>query len=510
MRYKLFYLYLIVLSVCATNVYAQDSIDTLAIISFNDFHGKFLPDKEVPGAAALVGTVNALRNSVHHSIVVSGGDNFSGDFVSRITRAGLLKQMFDKMDVELSAVGNHEFDWGKPYLIDTLALIVPLVSSNIINDKGQSPSWLVPYKIVERTLRDGKTFRIAFIGLTTVESATKNRAENLAGFHFTDPVKAVEQQLSSRLSKEGNIDLIVLVMHIGTDMACPFRITEKNSEKLPFIPKIAAIVSAHSHKMVLDKINNVPIIQAGCFGQDIAALYFQIRNHNGIRDISFIKGDTLKVDRKLIDKGAQKAIDEEAHKFGFYDKLTVSKDLLIHDVDVNYLQYTAPGSYIAASYAAAYRKAHPKEKCPVIGVNHFRGIRSSIQKGDVDFLEAANLLPFGGDVVAYRFTGKTLAELLTRGRNNSHGYLQTADIKIQIDKNNRVTHIWQQGKKIAPNDNCIVVADSYIAPGYDGYDKTWFTSPIEKEGTTTFIFTSYLRTLPYISQQNAPVPTVIQ
>ena len=57
--------------------------------------------------------------------------------------------------------------------------------------------------------------------------------------------------------------MIILLMHIGTDMKMPYRITEENAQGLPFIDKVDAIISAHSHELVLDKIKNIPIIQAG-------------------------------------------------------------------------------------------------------------------------------------------------------------------------------------------------------------------------------------------------------
>jgi 5'-nucleotidase/UDP-sugar diphosphatase len=498
------------LLLCSTFIVAQEAMDTITIISFNDFHGKFIADKEVPGAAALVGRVNALRKNAPHPIVVSGGDNFSGDFFTRITRAKLLKTMFEKMDVEMTALGNHEFDWGQPFLKDTLGHFIPLISDNITDDNGQTPSWMKPYRIVERTLRDGKPFRIAFIGLTTVTTAGKTQTGNLKGLHFTDPVGATEREVLSDIRREGQVDLIVIVMHIGTDMAYPYRIIESDADMIPFVPGISAIVSAHSHKLVLDKINNVPVIQACCYGKAAAALYFQVRTHRGIRDISFIKGDTLTVHRSDADASMQKAIDDEAKSYGFYDVLTTSKDVMLHDVDVNYRQYTAPGAYISASYEAAYRKNHPTESRPVIGANHFRGIRDGIPKGPVTYLHASNLLPFGGNVIAYRFTGATLAELLTCGRLNKAGYLQTAHLKMKVDKNDKVIALWYNGQAIRPEEECIVVTDSYIAPGNDGYQARWFNAPLEVLGTTSNLFTAYLRTLPYISIKNAPLPVVVR
>ena len=61
-------------------LFAQDiatpssSIDTLAIFSFNDFHGAFASDGITPGAARLVQMTQNEKQRYPHSIVVSGGD----------------------------------------------------------------------------------------------------------------------------------------------------------------------------------------------------------------------------------------------------------------------------------------------------------------------------------------------------------------------------------------------------------------------------------------------------
>lgn len=231
-----------------------------------------------------------------HSIVVSGGDNFSGSYFSKITKGEPIKEMYEAMDVEMSAIGNHEFDWGLSYLVDTAALNIPHVAANITEEKRYThPNWLSPYRIVERKLKDGSSLRIAFIGLTTTDTYVKTKPENLKGLQFTHPLGAVCIQTVYQLKKEDQIDMIILLMHIGTDMKMPYRITEENAQGLPFIDKVDAIISAHSHELVLDKINNIPIIQAGVNGTHIGKLLFQIQDFNGHRDISFIQGDTVRV-----------------------------------------------------------------------------------------------------------------------------------------------------------------------------------------------------------------------
>ena len=124
-------------------LFAQDiatpssSIDTLAIFSFNDFHGAFASDGITPGAARLVQMTQNEKQRYPHSIVVSGGDNFSGSYFSKITKGEPIKEMYEAMDVEMSAIGNHEFDWGLSYLVDTAALnILPAHSLHRTDHDG--------------------------------------------------------------------------------------------------------------------------------------------------------------------------------------------------------------------------------------------------------------------------------------------------------------------------------------------------------------------------------------
>ena len=78
------------------------------------------------GAARLVQMTQNEKQRYPHSIVVSGGDNFSGSYFSKITKGEPIKEMYEAMDVEMSAIGNHEFDWGFLTLVDTAALNIPM------------------------------------------------------------------------------------------------------------------------------------------------------------------------------------------------------------------------------------------------------------------------------------------------------------------------------------------------------------------------------------------------
>lgn len=456
----------------------RNSVDTLAILSYNDFHGAFASDGIIPGAARLVRRMNEERARYPHSIVVSGGDNFSGSYFSKITRGEPSRALYRAMGVEMSAIGNHEFDWGLPYLADTAAQDVPLVCANLTYAHTDDyPEWLVPYRIVERQLKDGSTLRVAFVGLTTTEIYFKTKPENLRGLQFTNPLGAACVQTVYQLRKEGNIDLVILLMHIGTDMRTPYRIIEENAFGLPYIDGLDAIISAHSHERVLDKVNNVPIIQAGCTTTHIGKLLFRIQEFDGRRDISFIGADTIPVSGAE-DPGMRDAVQAIMDKYHLSERLADAKELLIHDRYVNKFDYSPVGALVSSAYARCFR-AHTQgyENQPVIGVNHYGGIRASLPAGEITRLRAGNVLPFGSPVVAYQFDGKRLKKLLEDGRHNPNGFLQSAHLRLQLKEGKIERIFWLQDKReieIKEDTPCVVTLDSFITDGGDGYDASLF------------------------------------
>lgn len=98
--------------------------DTISILSFNDFHGAFISGQGTPGAGNFVAALLELKKSVPNPVLLSGGDNFSGSYFSLMT-GGEPHRVFTlpaAPDTLVSAVGNHEFDWGTEYLLNTSAL----------------------------------------------------------------------------------------------------------------------------------------------------------------------------------------------------------------------------------------------------------------------------------------------------------------------------------------------------------------------------------------------------
>ncbi|MEG2071271.1 MAG: 2',3'-cyclic-nucleotide 2'-phosphodiesterase, partial [Bacteroidales bacterium] len=163
-------------------------------------------------------------------------------------------------------------------------------------ENHQRPNWLQPYKIIEKQLKNGKKIKIAFVGLTTTETPQKTNKENLENLEFIHPLGAAAIESLVELKKEGEVDMIVLLTHLGTNMDSIAIFEEQNAKLLPYLDNINAIITGHSHKVVLSEINHVPIIQANTNGTHIGKLQFEIKmNDKGKNEVRYIGGDTMKI-----------------------------------------------------------------------------------------------------------------------------------------------------------------------------------------------------------------------
>src|SRR5699024_9753763 len=89
---------------------AQSEVEsTLTLLNINDFHGRV--DHGV--GMSLAATVEANRAENPNSIFLSAGDNIGASlFVSSVQQDEPTIDYLNALDLEATALGNHEFDRG--------------------------------------------------------------------------------------------------------------------------------------------------------------------------------------------------------------------------------------------------------------------------------------------------------------------------------------------------------------------------------------------------------------
>jgi len=252
---------------------APVDIDILAI---NDFHGRIEASPPAAGAAVLGGLVDQYRAVNPDTLFVSAGDSIGAStFTSFIQQDQPTIDVLNEIGLDVSALGNHEFDQGRDDLDDRVipAVDFPYLGANVYDRATGEPAY-DEYWLDEQ---DGVT--IGFIGAVTEDMPGLVSPDGIATLEFGDiptAVNRVSAQLQDGDEANGEADVLVLLVHEGA----PGAAIEQSTGATPFgdivngvLGNVDVIVSAHTHQ-VYDHEIPVPgsdqpmlVIQSGQYGE---------------------------------------------------------------------------------------------------------------------------------------------------------------------------------------------------------------------------------------------------
>src|SRR5260370_13932349 len=118
---------------------AQDSVRTLTILHTNDLHAHLVPNSDGLGGFAELAT--ALRREREHCsdcLYLNAGDLVQGTPVSTIFHGLPIYEIANHLGIDVSTLGNHEFDYGYgmiPIFLRTARF--PVVSANVVDGSGR-------------------------------------------------------------------------------------------------------------------------------------------------------------------------------------------------------------------------------------------------------------------------------------------------------------------------------------------------------------------------------------
>jgi 2',3'-cyclic-nucleotide 2'-phosphodiesterase (5'-nucleotidase family) len=480
----------------------KDDKIRLRIVSFNDFHGTFREKNFSVGAAKFVTALNEYKDRFKKDYptalcVFSGGDNFSGTalaYYSMLDEAtgkekptDMLNQLFIRINLVSSCLGNHEFDWGPDFLNSHLSNATVGInekqfktfsSSNVIDKRTNAPPGGIPsYDVISI---DGYNLKFTVITLTTMETALRTSADETKYFEFEKPGNAAKILMDSIRDVDGFIFLAHLASYQDDKKEITFG--RDSDDMLDLVRlKPMAIISAHSHQFVSGQMNDVPIIQAGCYANGLASIDFIIDTKTkaiAVESQEFVKLLPKRNDLQ-IDTETEKAVDKIEADCHFSKVGTVRNDLIR-----DRRRFTDIGALIAKAVSTAYRETTKDE--PVLGFQHSGGIRDNLSKGDITEEDCYDILPFQGGLDLCRLSGSKVIQLLRAGFINQVGYLQSYALKFYYDnpdvpkeKFNAVSFTFQ-GKEqfIESEKEYWVVLDNFVTSGGDNYGKDIFEGSI--------------------------------
>ena len=230
------------------------------ILHSNDMHGDFLTEVKagsghlIGGLALLSGYVNKVRREEKNVLYVVAGDMLQGSLIDSEYEGISTMEIMNYLAPDVVTLGNHEFDYGLPQLLFLEKMAnFPIVNANLYI-KQYSKRLMQPYLILPK---DG--FDIMFIGILTDKVIDAVKTDKLVGSFISLEDAAHEVGIITDAYKNDDIDLTVLLTHIGY---------ESDIELAKLLKPewgVDMIIGGHSHTILKQPtlVNNVLIAQAG-------------------------------------------------------------------------------------------------------------------------------------------------------------------------------------------------------------------------------------------------------
>lgn len=261
---------------------------TLAIMGTTDLHGWILPfdygtDTEEPryGLAKVATVVDSIRALHPHTVLVDAGDFLQGnalaEYFARVNPGAPSYPLLDVLQalrLDATALGNHEFNFGIPYLMRRLEESgTPALGANIYRYGTTDPAF-PPYRL----LSVGGV-RVGIVGLTTPGSAVWDGPLVAGQLDFGDGVEAAARFVQE--VREAGAEYVIVVAHTGMGPGSSYSMEGVGEENfgqrmLETVPGIDLFVLGHSHRVTEGlRIagptgDSVSVMQAGRWGSHLA------------------------------------------------------------------------------------------------------------------------------------------------------------------------------------------------------------------------------------------------
>jgi 5'-nucleotidase len=415
---------------------------SVQILAINDFHGNLEPpagtsgrvgDIDAGGIEHLGAHIARLESANPHTVVVSAGDNIGASpFLSGMFHDEPSIEALGAIGLDISTVGNHEFDEGTSELIRMqrggchpvdgcqdgspfAGAAFEFLSANVrVRSTGKT---LFPAS----TVRTFDGVAVGFIGLALEGTASMVVPRGVADLEFVGEVEAANAAAAD-LRRRG-VNTIVVLIHEGVRWppTGPADCTNVAGRIVPIVQgladDIAVVVSGHSHEPYTCDIDGTLVTSAYSYGRLVTDIDIVIDRASG-RVISKTAVN-VPVTREIRDARGT-AIMERYRPFaleiGRRQVGTIAVDLTRVPDDAG---ETSLGSVVADAMLDATRA--PAQGGAQIAFMNRAGLRTDLVRGDdvprgtpapVTFADVFSMMPFGNTIIVKTLTGDAIVALL--------------------------------------------------------------------------------------------------
>ena len=481
------------------------------LLAINDFHGNLKPPRggirikdpadasktiEVAagGAEHLATAVAQLRaKNPNHAFVAAGDLIGATPLLSALFRDEPTIESLSAMGLEISAVGNHEFDKGSAELLRMQrggchagegckgpqpfkgASFKYLAASTIDTATGQP---ILPAYHVKRF----EGIPVAFIGLTLKDTPNIVVPAGVAGLRFDDEAASVNRWVPE-LKAQG-IEAIVVLIHEGGMPSGDYNECPGISGPIVGIVNkldkaVDVVISGHTHRAYNCRIDGRLVTSADKYGTVLSEIDLVLDPKTG--DVVQARADNLivRTDRFAKDPGQTRLIEAYELLAAPLAKRVVGKIGATLSRDESPAGETPIGQVVADAQLAATRA--PADGGAQIALMNPGGLRASLgagADGSVRYEDLFAVQPFYNNLVTMTLTGAQLVEVLEAQWLNqarprilqvSRGFAYRWDMARPPGQRIVPGSVTLDGQPIDAAGNLRVTVNSFLAGGGDGF-----------------------------------------
>ena len=499
------------------------------LLSFNDLHGNLEPPSgssgrvtelqadgttktiDAGGVEYLATHLREARKGKAYSITAAGGDMVGASpLISGLFHDEPTIEALNKLDLDVTSVGNHEFDEGARELArlqnggchptagcytdqEVEGADFPYLAANVLDEKTNKPI-LKPYWVWKK-----KDVKIGFIGVTLEDTPGVVSAEGVKGLKFKDEVETINKY--ARVLQAQGVKSIVALIHegglpasgsynyncdsagAGSGISGPIVDIAKN-----ITPSVDALVTGHTHAAYVCTIPDPAgrprmVTSAASFGRlytDTTLTYDRVTGD--------IARTAVKSANHVVTRTVAKAPDM-TELIGKWNTLAAP----IGNRAIGYISADVPntgtespmGDLIADAQLAYGKELDPETDLALMNPGGVRAGLTYAAKGSegdgvVTYAEGFTVQPFSNTVNLQNFTGAQLIQVLKEqvsGTNAaapkilqpSSGLTYTLDLTKTGADRVVTDSIRLNGAAIDPAATYRVATNSFLAGGGDGF-----------------------------------------
>jgi 2',3'-cyclic-nucleotide 2'-phosphodiesterase (5'-nucleotidase family) len=436
-------------------------------------------------AATIVDSLRAAHPG--RVILVDAGDLLQGNplayaaaRVSTDTTSPVIAAM-NAMRYDAAAVGNHEFNYGVPFLDRAVAQArFPFLSANTYRVDGAR-------KYRAWTMVERAGVRVAIVGGTTPGVNVWDR-DNVRG-RVTVRAIIPDVRASVREAREAGAEVVVVVLHSGLSGTSSYDTVSTGTASENVTAQVARevdgidlIVFGHSHREVADTtIGTTLLVQPRNWAGSVSAAHLELRREGGRWVVGAKRGEIIRAAGRREAEAVLAATARGHADAVAYVTTAVGRTTVAWRADSSRVADTPIVDFILETQ----RRVAGTQLASTAAFS----LEASLDTGAITVAELARLYPYDNTLRAVRISGKQLRDYLefsaryfgTAGTTEpavdprvpgyNYDVVAGADYAIDVSRSpgSRVTRLEVDGRPVRDDDSFTLALNNYRQTGGGGY-----------------------------------------